>query len=506
MFFGVFYLVTIRKKSILTTETDPFMNGGYMKKTFVLFLMVVGFTILSAQDHFGSLSRINDVLYLIRANYVSEEQIGYNDLLIGAMNGIFERLDPHSHFYPEKEFEEFNDDIDGIYEGVGMEIDKRGEYIIVVSPFEGSPAEQAGVKPGDRIVEVSGESAIGWQHADITKRLRGKAGTKVTIAVEREGHPSKITITMTRAEIISKSVTLSFMMNSDVGYIRFTQFQQNSLVEMKEALSALEKSGMKRLIIDLRGNPGGILSVAHSIADLFIDDGIIVTTKGRNPQANETYPATKNTPYKNIPLVLLVDEGSASASEIFAGAVKDLKRGTLIGSKTYGKGSVQRIFPLADNSGIKMTIALYYTPSGICVDKNGIVPDYVVPKKVVPAQIDTIDNANWFRIYASKHAHNYSLTDSGVLSADPVDDFIAFLHKEKADMLALLLPDPVFREAFSGITDWESRVVKAMHDDVAVVLTYNIIEYLHGEKNARKHMLSHDSAVLKAIEILNEKK
>lgn len=477
-----------------------------MRKACTILVLLLCVQVLWAQDHFGSLSRINDVLYLIRSNYVSEEQIKYDELIHGALNGMFDRLDTHSVYYSEKEFQDFNNDIDGIYEGVGMEIDKRGEYIIVVSPFEGSPAEKAGVKAGDRIVEVSGESAIGWQHADITKRLRGKAGTKVTIAVERDGHPSKITITLTRAEIRSRSITLSYMMTRDVGYIRFTQFQQNSPEEMREALSELSKSGMKKLIIDLRGNPGGILSVAHAIADLFIDEGIIVTTKGRNPQSNETYPATKNTPYKNIPLVLLVDEGSASASEIFAGAVKDLKRGVLIGAKTFGKGSVQRIFPLFDNSGVKMTIALYYTPSGICVDKNGIVPDFVIPKKIIPAQIDNLENANWFRTYAAKNAKKYLIMDNGNLNSDPVNDFVDFLHNEKADMVSLLLSDPILREAFSGMNDWEEKVIKAMRADVESVLKYRIVEILEGEKNARKFMLSRDEAVQKALVVFNEKK
>ncbi len=472
---------------------------------FMLFVIMVHSGV-NAQDHFGTLSRINDILYLVQGNYVSEDKVQYQLLTDGALRGMLEKLDPYTLYFPENEFKEFNNDIDGVYEGVGMEIDKRGEYIVVVSPFEGSPAEKAGVKPGDKIIEVNGESAIGWQHVDITKKLRGKSGTSVTIAVLREGHSSKIVIPLVRAEIRSKSVTLSYMITPEIGYIRFSQFQQQSPEEMRDALSGLSNTGMKKVIVDLRGNPGGILSVAHAIADLFIDDGIIVTTKGRNPDANETYPATKNTPFKNIPLVLLVDEGSASASEIFAGAVKDLKRGTLIGAKTYGKGSVQRIFPLSDNSGVKMTIALYYTPSGVCVDKNGITPDIVIDKKLFPAQIDLIRNENWFLKFAAAHSKNYSLNTDGSVHPSPFDAFVDYLHHEKADMPSLLLSDPVLREAFLGLTDWESRIMNAMRHDIEDVLTYGIIEYRKGEKEARKALLSRDEVVRAAIRVLNEQK
>jgi len=481
-----------------------------MKRISVLavFLVLAQITIFAAvaKDTFNSLSTINDVLFLLKDRYVKPDMINLDTVTYDAVNGMLKSLDPHTNYFSKEELENFESDIEGVYDGLGIEIDKQGDYIIVVSPFEGSPAEQFGLRPGDKIAEVDGESVVGISTTDITKKLRGPAGTKVKVGVLRDGRSEITVFTITRAEIQSKSIRLAYMITPDTGYVKFNQFQDNSLKEMKDELSKLTQAGMKQLVLDLRGNPGGLLHIAYKIADLFIEDGIIVTTRGRNKDDEEVYRATKKSPYKDLPLIVVVDEGSASASEIFAGAMKDLKRALLIGDKTYGKGSVQQTYPLRDGSGLKMTIAYYYTPSGVCVDKNGIVPDIVVPAPPLSVQMSELLKDNWFLRYAEKNAQKYTVLPDRSVSPDPTDDFIAYLHAEKVDVESVLLPDPVLKNAMRTVEGWEKRVVAAMKADLVRQLTFTIIQKKVSYNEARKGITEKDPVIIRALTVLHDKK
>ncbi len=317
------------------------------------------------------------VVNLIEKNYV--EKVNPKKLIYGAIKGMLSSLDPHSSFMTPDDYKELEVETQGSFTGVGMEITVKDGILTVVSPIEGTPAYKAGLKANDKIIKINGVSTKNMTLMEAVKRLRGPEGTKVTITILRKGMHQPKNITLVRAIIPIRSV-YSKMLEPGYGYVRITNFQSNTDKELREALAKLNKEHpLKGLVIDLRNNPGGLLAQAVKVADEFINKGLIVYTKGRVKSQQARFMAHKNIHPEHYPIVVLVNGGSASASEIVAGALQDHKRALILGTRTFGKGSVQTIIPLNDGSAVRLTTALYYTPSGRCIQAEGITPDIVVP-------------------------------------------------------------------------------------------------------------------------------
>ncbi|MGZ3569793.1 MAG: S41 family peptidase [Thermodesulfobacteriota bacterium] len=327
---------------------------------------------------YEDLKVFTDVLGLIQKDYVEETKS--KDLIYGAIKGMLETLDPHSAFMPPNMYKEMQEETKGRFEGLGIEITIKDSILTVVSPIEGTPAYKAGVLAGDQIVKIDGESTKNFTLMDSVKRLRGPRGTKVTISILREGFTKPKDFTLVREVIPVRSVRHE-LLEKNYGYIRLSQFQEKTDDEFEKAMKALEeesKGTLRGLILDLRNNPGGLLDQAVKITDRFVESGLIVSVEGRKEDQKMKFYAHPDGNLAHYPLVVLVNGGSASGAEIVAGAIQDQGRGLIVGTQTFGKGSVQTIIPLKDGSGLRLTTARYYTPSGRSIQAKGIVPDIIV--------------------------------------------------------------------------------------------------------------------------------
>ena len=327
---------------------------------------------------YEKLKVLADVLAIVERNYV--EPVNASSLINGAINGMLETLDPHSSFMNPEVFKEMQTETRGSFGGVGFEITIRDKILTVVAPIEDTPASRAGIQPGDQILRIDGKSTKDLNLMEAVKMMRGPQGTQVTITIMRSGFTEPQDFTMTRATIPIRSVR-SKMLEEGYGYIKINQFIEKTHTDMKAALSQLEsKDGtLKGLILDLRNDPGGLLEQAVKVADEFLESGLIVYTEGRVEGQKMKFYAQKKPKEHDYPLIVLVNAGSASASEIVAGALQDHGRAVILGTQTFGKGSVQTIIPLEDGSAIRLTTARYFTPSGRSIQAQGIVPDIVVP-------------------------------------------------------------------------------------------------------------------------------
>jgi len=335
---------------------------------------------LSASDDVPveDIEQFVDIFKRIKEQYVDEvdDQILFQKAIQGMVSG----LDPHSAFLSKDEFKELRIGTTGKFGGLGIEITADESYIKVITPIDDTPAMKAGIKAGDLIVKVGETDLKDMPIGDAVKLMRGKPGTKVTITVMRKGVQSPVVYEIKREIIISKGIKTK-LFGDDIGYLRLSNFQSNSTNDLKSAFFKLNKKanmGLNGLIIDLRNNPGGVLGSAVGISDLFLPNGKIVETKGRSLNSVLKYSATPQDITNGMPIIVLVNEGSASASEIVAGALQDNKRATILGTKSYGKASVQTIQELSDGSALKLTTAKYFTPLGRDIHENGITPDIVV--------------------------------------------------------------------------------------------------------------------------------
>ena len=335
---------------------------------------------LSASDDVPveDIEQFVDIFKRIKEQYVDEvdDQILFQKAIQGMVSG----LDPHSAFLSKDEFKELRIGTTGKFGGLGIEITADENYIKVITPIDDTPAMKAGIKAGDLIVKVGETDLKDMPIGDAVKLMRGKPGTKVTITVMRKGVQSPVVYEIKREIIISKGIKTK-LFGDDIGYLRLSNFQSNSTNDLKSAFFKLNKKanmGLNGLIIDLRNNPGGVLGSAVGISDLFLPNGKIVETKGRSLNSVLKYSATPQDITNGMPMIVLVNEGSASASEIVAGALQDNKRATILGTKSYGKASVQTIQELSDGSALKLTTAKYFTPLGRDIHENGITPDIVV--------------------------------------------------------------------------------------------------------------------------------
>lgn len=346
----------------------------------VIIILVVAITsILNATStnitYYKSLDLIKRVMDIIKSDYV-EENIDEQKLIYGAIEGMIKVLDdPFTRFMEPKTYKEMQVETQGEFGGIGIVITIKGKMLTVISPIEDTPAYRAGIKPGDTIIKIDGKEVVDISLHDAVNLLRGPEGTKVTVTIMREGEKEPRDYTLVR-EIIKIPSVKYWLIKPDIGYIRLTQFIQTSAEDLEKALLALEKANVKSIILDLRNNPGGLLTAAVEVARKFIPKGDIVSIKGRDGEKNTYSSFFQSHPL--LPLVVLINEGSASASEIVAGAIKDNKRGILVGKKTFGKGSVQTVISLNDGSAVALTTALYYTPSGKSIHKLGIEPDIEV--------------------------------------------------------------------------------------------------------------------------------
>ena len=352
------------------------MNNKIFKIPVLLIILTVGIVlgiqiekIFSDDSLNDGVRKLNDVLSFTQKYYI--EEVDTPKLVEAAIKGITGELDPHSFYISAKDFTAVEESFRGDFEGIGIEFQIVDDTLTVVSPITGGPSEALGILPGDRIVKIDGEDCIGITNDQVRDKLRGKAGSKVKVSVRRTGVEDLIEYEITRDKIPLYSIDASLMLEDKTGYVSVSRFAETTLSELNKSLNDLKQQGMTKLILDLRGNPGGYLSQAVEMADLFIDgEKKIVYTEGRREDANEEYFASKTTPFEKIPLIVLINHGSASASEIVSGAIQDWDRGLIIGETSFGKGLVQRQFTLPDNSAIRLTISKYFTPSGRSIQRD----------------------------------------------------------------------------------------------------------------------------------------
>ncbi len=359
-------------------------------------------------EHAPSLEIFAQALALVEDQYAEPKTS--KDLIYGAIQGAVGTLDAHSSFMTPEDLRELQIETKGKFSGIGIEIAMKDMVLMVVSPIEGTPAYQMGIQPGDQIVKINGHSTKNMSLADAVKSIRGPQGSTVTITINREGfaHPKDYVITR---EIIPIHSVKARILDGGIGYIRVTNFQDTTDADLHAYLDKMKERlvPFSGLVLDLRNDPGGLLDQAVRVADEFLKSGLIVYTEGRNRQQTGRFYATAGKDkYSSIPMVVLINEGSASASEIVAGALKDQKRALIVGTKSFGKGSVQTIIPLEDDSALRLTTSLYYTPSGITINEKGIVPDVVVDEKPLSADESVQGLRDEF---LERHMRKQGLTD-----------------------------------------------------------------------------------------------
>ncbi len=373
-------------------------------------------TIEASSPPLDELQQFSEVYSRIKENYV--EEVKDKDLMTNAIRGMLSGLDPHSAYLDEDEFKELQVGTTGEFGGLGIEVGMEDGFVKVISPIDDTPAQKAGLQAGDLIIRLDETPVKGMTLDDAVKRMRGKPGTSIDLLVVREGKDKPFKVTLKRDIIQVKSVK-SRMLEPGYGYIRITSFQAKTTEALMEALDSLKKENkgkLRGLVLDLRNNPGGVLNAAVGVSDAFIDSGKIVYTEGRVPDAKMEYSATKGDALDGAPIIVLVNRGSASASEIVAGALQDHKRALIAGQKTFGKGSVQTVLQLDEKTAVKLTTARYFTPSGRSIQAEGIKPDIELKSLTVkdggaenPADaIDSLSEAD-----LTKHLSNPNEPDKG---------------------------------------------------------------------------------------------
>ena len=537
------------------------INKFINKQLLIITFFIIGFfPIINAQNNDFEISKNLEIfatLYRqLHLNYV--DNINSGEIIKKGIDAMLDELDPYTVYIPESEIEDYKLLTTGQYGGVGALIHQNGDYVIITEPYEGFPAYKAGLIPGDKILEVNKQNAKGKSVNDISSFLKGQPGTNISILIEREGESKPMEKTLTREEIKLQNVPYFGIVGENTGYIKLTSFTQDAGKEVKDSFLKLkEKYNINSLIIDLRGNGGGLLQEAVNIVNIFVDKGqLIVTTKGKVEERNYSHITTNNAVDTKIPLVILVDKGSASASEIVSGAIQDLDRGIIIGQKTYGKGLVQNIFPLSYNAQVKITIAKYYIPSGRCIqaidysnknidgysgkipdslktafktkngrivyDGGGIEPDVLSePEKLSNISISLISKYYIFN-FANYFKRTHSVIDSAkYFNVDDVvfNDFIKYLsgkdydYETKSEKILEELKSIAEKENyFNAIkTEYISLKDKLIHDknddllknkdEIKKLLKEEIASRYFYQKGRIEASLSEDNEVKKAVDI-----
>jgi carboxyl-terminal processing protease len=370
-----------------------------MRKRIVIFLIFIlgvwgianfaisGIDKKQKEELFANVELFSDTLAIIQANYVDE--VNFKDLIYGALKGTLSALDPYSQFLDPDTYNELKVDTEGKFGGIGIEITVKEGLLTVVTPIEDTPAWKAGLKVNDRIVKINDDLTRDMTLTDAVKKLRGKPGEAVNITVLRESEKKILEFKIVRDIIKIKDIKESTILENGVGYIRLVEFRENTPQDINTALENLSKQGMDAFILDLRNNPGGLLDVAVKVAEKFVEKGkMIVYTKGRKPEQSLKFISRSEHPIIDIPIVVLINGGSASGSEIVAGCLQDYRRAIILGTKSFGKGSVQTVVPLRDGSALRITTSKYFTPSGKVIHEKGVEPDIVVEEaKIELAQL-----------------------------------------------------------------------------------------------------------------------
>ena len=479
-----------------------------MKKIFLIVFLFFLFVILYPPKGFSQKEGIEikykiltQVLRYIRDNYVEEKDIG--EVLENGIDKMLKDLDPYSDLLTPKEWKELEISTRGKFGGIGIQVDIRDNFPTVISPIEGTPAYRANLRPGDKIIEVDGLSTEGWTIEKTVNTLRGEPGTEVNLKIKRAGMKEPFNVKIIREIIEVKPIGLSCIFEKDIGYIRITNFSENLKPQVLSALDSLKNEGMKKIIIDLRYNPGGLLNQAVELCDIFIEKGKeIVFTKGRTEGILERYNAIEeNGVYEKMPLAVLINKGSASASEIFAGAIQDNDRGIIIGDTSFGKASVQRIFPLDAGYKLRLTTAFYHLPTGRLIHKKdktqsvqkfktlnlkrevlsgvGIIPDIVISEREFSTFSQSLSLKNYFFDFATEY---YNRTKNSKVDEEVLEEFYKYLLSKEKDLKR---------------TDFDNS-----KEEIKILLDIELSEKEKGMKGRYEAILKYDNVFKKAVEIL----
>lgn len=536
-----------------------------MKKVLLLCLIILTANIvpLKAQNDFEIAKNVDifvSILKELNAKYADEVVPG--DLVKTAIDAMLKDLDPYSVYYPESQIEDVRMMTTGQYGGIGSLVHQQDGYVVISEPYEGTPSQKAGLLPGDRILSVNGKSTKGKSSEDVVTALKGQPGTKVTIEIERPTNGKKMTFSVDREDIQLPTVSYFGMLKDNVGYIKLDQFTEKASAEVKDAYLKLKEQGMDKLILDLRNNGGGLLMEAVNIMNIFVDQKVMIAeTKGKIPELNKKYYTRNPVTDKEIPVVVLVNEHSASASEIVSGAFQDLDRGVVVGKKTFGKGLVQNVLPLSYNSSFKITVSKYYIPSGRCVqnidyfnkdtnnaavhipdslatpfktkngrtvyDKGGVEPDVITKDSVVSNLLVSLILNNIIFDYANLyHANHDSIAapDKFVFTDADYADFLNFIKDkdytyktETEKLLEELKKTAADEQYFGAIEDTYEILQKKIEEDkasdaqkfkteISLYIASEIVARYYYQKGRVIFQLSEDPDIAEAMKILLDSK
>ncbi|MCK5439448.1 MAG: S41 family peptidase [Gemmatimonadetes bacterium] len=484
------------------------------------------------EDPYAAIKLLNEAIHQVSEKYVDE--IPSDSLYMRALEGMLGSLDPYSQLLSPTEYDDLRIHTQGNYEGLGIRIDIVEQVLTVIAPIEGTPAYRAGLQAGDRILAVDGTSTKGWSEEKAVQQLRGPRGSKVTLSIGRAGLTEAFETEITRRPIKLSAVPYSFLMRDGIGYVRFTQFAERGRDELRDAIRKLERSGMRSLILDVRGNPGGLLDQSIEVSDLFLPKGVeIVATRGRVEESGRTYHARDNDDFSVHPMIVLINGSSASASEILAGALQDHDRALLVGESSWGKGLVQSLFSLDDGYFLKLTTARYYTPSGRSIQREG---DRSVPTTQtgteIPSMLEPAGDAfpDSFAFHTDMGRTVYGgggVMPDVVVRAEPLAEASQPLIQDIAVQNAFFLfgvtyrsthasvpknfkPDEALLEEFKRYlrdergVDFSDEAFLAEIDYIRDSLQFTLISQYHGEGVARQAVLRADLALAKAVDLLAE--
>jgi carboxyl-terminal processing protease len=453
------------------------------------------------KDAYEALKPLMEVYAIIQESYVDEDKANPKDLAESAIKGMVQTLDPFSQYMDPQAYKDMSDDTKAQFGGLGIEISVKDGQLIVVAPIEDTPAYSAGIKAGDKIMLIEGDSTDGLEVMDAVHKLRGEPGSKVTISIQRGSNPDYKDYTLTRAVIKIETARFNTI-GEDVGYIRINEFMGDASDIVEKGLDEFKKQKIKKLVIDLRDNPGGLLDQAVQISDLFLPkDSMIVYTQGRAKTKGVEFKSEKGEKFKGD-IVVMINRGSASASEILSGALQDNNRAIILGTQSFGKGSVQTIIPLSDKSALRLTTAKYMTPSGKSIHGVGITPDVVMEESVPSSYTTSLYEKNVFEDFAAeylkKHPEGVDTGKKGVVKVSESD--IKVLFKKDSD--DKLLED--FRLYLKEKKD-DIQIQELVQDKDSILrwVKIEIAKKLKGRGAAKKAAIENDTQVRRAIDILN---
>ncbi|MFH1612842.1 MAG: S41 family peptidase [bacterium] len=480
-----------------------------MKKiVFIIFLILcLSFNLFSQQSPKKYLDSYQQILYLLKQNYVDESKIDYKVLINDSIAGMLKSLDPYTEFLDEELYKEFSIQTEGKYGGLGIIITLRDEILTIISCFDGSPAAKAGILSGDQIVEIEGVSTKVIKLSEAVKKMRGDPNTKVNISIYRNGFKDFLKFTLTRAIIQLKSIPVAYFVDKEIFYIKLVDFQKNADKDLKQILDKAEKQKAKGIILDLRNNGGGLLDQAIKISEIFLDyNKEIVSTRTKEKNNNDVIYSSNYNPY-NKPVVILINQGTASASEIVAGALKHHGKAILMGKKSFGKGSVQSIVNLTENTALKLTIAKYYLPSGECIDGKGINPDIEVKEKQYSQLIYHFMRKDYFRKFAENFVlKNKKIDEKIEITEDMFEQFIDIVKKDNFDFVKELVTNEDLIDILKEKNiDLFSEFLTKNKLEICKLLKTNILMIAEGEETSSKYFIKWDINVQEAIKYLKEK-